>query len=441
MSWRTVKLGEVLTHRKGFITISDSEKYKLCRVQLHRKGVLLREIVSGATIRTKKQQLCKANDFIVAEMDAKVGGYGFIPNELEGAIVSSHYYLFEVNENLLKKDFLAVLNKTQTLQNQIKATGSTNYASVRPSDVLAWEIPLPPIEEQERIIEKIQTVEINKTQISTELNHQLALVKGLRQAYLREAMQGKLTRQDSTDEPAEILLEKIKAEKEKLITEKKIKREKPLPPIKPEEVPSEIPASWIWCRVGEVAKVKVGSTPSRQNPSFWGGDINWVSSGEVANNYIYSTKEKITESALQNTSLTVYPVGSVLVAMIGQGKTRGQASILKIPATTNQNVAGLIIEHGFLTSEFLWFFFLSRYEITRGDASGGNQPALNGIKISNTLFQLPPLAEQGRIVAKLEKLLGFCDELEANIKQGIASADDLLQTALKEALEPEGTRV
>ena len=97
MSWDVVKLGEVIKHRKGFITIDDEKDYKLCRVQLHRRGVLIREIIKGSQIKTKKQQICKAGDFLVAEMDAKVGGYGFIPSELEGAIVSSHYYLFELN--------------------------------------------------------------------------------------------------------------------------------------------------------------------------------------------------------------------------------------------------------------------------------------------------------------------------------------------------------
>ena len=105
MSWRKVKLSEVIKHRKGSITIDDNKEYKLCRVQLHRRGVVLREIIKGNQIRTKKQQICKAGDFLVAEMDAKVGGYGFVPNELDGAIVSSHYYLFELDEKKIRPTF------------------------------------------------------------------------------------------------------------------------------------------------------------------------------------------------------------------------------------------------------------------------------------------------------------------------------------------------
>ncbi len=96
--WQKVKLGEVLTHKKYSIKIDDDTEYKLCRVRLHRRGVLLRGKQFGHEIKTKKQQVCKSGDLIVAEMDAKFGGYGFIPDELDGAIVSSHYYLYELDK-------------------------------------------------------------------------------------------------------------------------------------------------------------------------------------------------------------------------------------------------------------------------------------------------------------------------------------------------------
>jgi type I restriction enzyme S subunit len=260
----------------------------------------------------------------------------------------------------------------------------------------------------------------------------------LRQAFLREAMQGKLCHAElvsASQETGQQLLEKIKAEKAQLIAEKKLKKEKELPPITADEIPFEIPEHWVWCRLGEITKVKVGSTPSRNEPKFWKGNIPWVSSGEVANNFIFDTRERITQEGLENTSLIIYPKGSVLVAMIGQGKTRGQTAILKIDATTNQNVAGMIIQHNYLISEYLWYFFLSRYETTRGGASGGNQPALNGIKISNTIFPLPPLHEQERIVAKLDELMAFCDGLEQSIKESQGYNEKLLQQVLREALQ------
>src|SRR5439155_2981321 len=104
--WPIVPLGEVLNHRKEFIKINDLKGYKRCRVQLNARGIVLRDQVPGAEIKTKKQQVCKAGEFLVAEIDAKLGGYGIIPPDLEGAIVSSHYFLFGINEAKLDRRFL-----------------------------------------------------------------------------------------------------------------------------------------------------------------------------------------------------------------------------------------------------------------------------------------------------------------------------------------------
>ncbi len=154
-SWPMVPLGEVLNHRKEFIEINDLEIYKRCRVQLHAQGIVLRDTVSGAEIKTKKQQVCKAGEFLVAEIDAKVGGFGIMPDELEGAIVSSHYFLFKINEALLSKRFFNYYIRTPYFRDQVAAQGSTNYAAIRPKDVLGYKIPLPPLPEQKRIAGRI----------------------------------------------------------------------------------------------------------------------------------------------------------------------------------------------------------------------------------------------------------------------------------------------
>ena len=90
--WPRVALAEVMRQRKEFIQIGDLETYKRCRVQLHAQGVVLRDMVAGAEVETKRQQVCRAGEFLVAEIDAKVGGFGIVPDELDGAIVSSYPY-------------------------------------------------------------------------------------------------------------------------------------------------------------------------------------------------------------------------------------------------------------------------------------------------------------------------------------------------------------
>ena len=151
-----VPLGEAVEHRKEFITIDDLESYKRCRVQLHAQGILLRDVIKGAEIRTKKQQVCRAGEFLVAEIDAKIGGFGMVPNELDGSVVSSHYFLFQVNEERLDKRFLDFFIRTPTFRDQVSAQGSTNYAAIRPREVLSYQIPLPPISEQRRIVARVE---------------------------------------------------------------------------------------------------------------------------------------------------------------------------------------------------------------------------------------------------------------------------------------------
>lgn len=157
--WPSVLLGEVARHRSVFIEIDGETQYKRCRVQTGAKGVVLRDVVSGSEIRTKRQQVCRANDFLVAEIDAKLGGYGIIGPALDGAIVSSHYFLYEMDQNRIDPRFIGWFCRTPQFQSQVAAQGSTNYAAIRPSQVLGYRIPLPPLDEQRRVINRLDKIE------------------------------------------------------------------------------------------------------------------------------------------------------------------------------------------------------------------------------------------------------------------------------------------
>lgn len=177
-----VALGDALRQRKEFITIDDTQQYKRCRVQLHARGVVLRDLVSGSDIKTKKQQVCRASEFLVAEIDAKVGGFGLVPDELDGAVVSSHYFLFEIDHTVLEPRYLDHYCRTERFRAQVEAQGSTNYAAIRPADVLAYTLPLPPVREQQAIVarldalaEKTRKVEAHLDAVERDAGHLLAL--------------------------------------------------------------------------------------------------------------------------------------------------------------------------------------------------------------------------------------------------------------------------
>lgn len=157
MAWKNVSLGELISQRKEFIEIKPDETYMRCRVQTSARGIVLRDRVEGSTIKTRKQQVCRAGEFLVAEIDAKMGGYGVVPSELEGAIVSSHYFLYHVDETKLLRSFLDWYSKTPLFFEQVKARGSTNYAAIRPEAVLGYSIPLPSLEEQHAIVRRLDS--------------------------------------------------------------------------------------------------------------------------------------------------------------------------------------------------------------------------------------------------------------------------------------------
>lgn len=157
--WTEVTLGEVVRHRSEFFEIDDFSEYRRCRVRLHAQGIELRDRLPGVLIKTKKQQRCCASEFLVAEIDAKVGGYGIVPDHLDGAIVSSHYFLFAPNPTVLDFRFLGYFARTRAFAEQVSARGSTNYAAIRPGHVLGYKIPLPSLPEQQRIVTHLDAIE------------------------------------------------------------------------------------------------------------------------------------------------------------------------------------------------------------------------------------------------------------------------------------------
>ena len=246
----------------------------------------------------------------------------------------------------------------------------------------------------------------------------------LKNSILQMAVQGKLVPQDPNDEPASVLLERIRAEKEQLIKEKKIKREKnpsvifkgtdntPYEKIGDEvrsladEVPFDIPDSWEWVRLGNIGDWGAGATPSRTHPEYYGGNIPWLKTGDLTDSYIDAIPETITELALEKTSVRLNPAGSVLIAMYGA--TIGKLGILSIAATTNQACCACFPLGG-LDNKYLFYFLMAQKPLFIKQGEGGAQPNISKEKIVSTLMPVPPLEEQRRIVVMLGRIFPIID--------------------------------
>ena len=245
--------------------------------------------------------------------------------------------------------------------------------------------------------------------------------KALRQKILDLAIRGKLVPQDPNDEPASVLLERIRAEKQQMVKEGKLKPKD----IKndtvifkgddnlhyeqfadgtvkciEDEIPFELPEGWEWTRLGVIGSWQSGATPSRREPLYYeNGTIPWLKTGDLCDCHIKNVPEYITEKAVSETSVKILPVGTVLIAMYGA--TIGKTGISDIELTTNQACCACVCEEE-IYNEYLLKFLQSQKSILVSMGEGGAQPNISKEKIINIIFPLPPFNEQKKIVSKIE---------------------------------------
>ena len=250
-------------------------------------------------------------------------------------------------------------------------------------------------------------------------------VARMRGLVLDLAVQGKLAPQKQKDESATILLERILSGSCQTAPRRSIRRKDTQAVI---EQPYQLPNNWTWTTLGTIADWGSGSTPSRGNPEFFGGKITWLKSGELNDNRaLVGSEEQVTELAITKGSFRQNKPGDVLFAMYGA--TVGKAAILAESALTNQAVCGCTPCFGVL-NDYLFFYLVSQRQKFRNSSEGGAQPNFSKDKIVTFPFPLPPLAEQKRIVAKVEELMGLCDALEAQQQERESRKSVLIRASL-----------
>ena len=230
----------------------------------------------------------------------------------------------------------------------------------------------------------------------------------LRQAVLQAAIQGKLTTQRLEDGDARELLKQIAAEKAQLIKEKNIKKEKPLPEITEDEIPFEVPENWVWCRLRDIILYDLGGgTPSKQEVTYWvNGDIPWMTVKDYPKSSIFvsATLEHITEKGLKNSSTNLIVNNNIIVCTrVGLGKI----CINEVPVAINQDLRALFFPC-FINKKY----FIHFYKTVLVEGKGTTVKGIKRDELLNMLVPLPPLAEQHRIVAKVENVMAEIDELE-----------------------------
>lgn len=299
-----------------------------------------------------------------------------------------------------------------------------------------YRLPYFDIKQQLEVKSKFIVGNSYKDELINEQSHQLELIKKLRQQIFKDAMQGKLVPQNPKDEPASKLLEKIKAEKSK-----SGKKEKPLPEIKPEEIPFEIPKNWVWCRLGEVVEMSRGrfSIRPRNDPRYFNGKYPFIQIGSLDENgsVIYEATQSLNEVGRKVSK--EFPKGTIVIAIVGG--TIGNLGVLGVNMCFTDSMVGIFPCNLYKQNYILNFLRYVQPDIKKAAYQMAGQPNIKIPTLSNLIFPLPPISEQNRIIEKIEELMALCDELEASVKANQEYTTLLYQTALKEALQPKAIAI
>ena len=376
-------------------------------------------------------------DLLVNRVNSRelVGKAAVIPASLEPSV-------FESKNIRVRLDTSKALPKF--INYQLLARGSKHFAnnaqqvvgmaSISQGQLADFPIVITGLGEQREIVAELEKQFSRLDEAVANLQRVKANLKRYKASVLKAAVEGRLVeteatlarREGRTYETGEQLLQRILEARR--VKSKGSSMLGVAPPLG--EMPS-IPEGWVWTSLGQCFRVAVGATPSRKEATYWNGDVPWVSSGEVKLGRIRHTEEHISAAGLANSSTRINPAGSVMIGMIGQGRTRGQAAILDIDAANNQNCAAIWVSHTNVPPEFVFNWLLSRYTETRSEGSGNNQQALNKRLVEQIPLPLPPLAEQVRIVVEVDRHLSIIREVEAEVDANHQRAQALRQSILQ----------
>ncbi|GAB4180297.1 MAG: restriction endonuclease subunit S [Coleofasciculaceae cyanobacterium] len=256
-------------------------------------------------------------------------------------------------------------------------------------------------------------------------------VSQLRQAILQLAVMGKLVPQNPDDEPASVLLERIRQEKARLVKDKRIQGSKNLPPLKQIEIPYQLPNNWIWTKIGQICGSIV---PNRDKPKSFSGGFPWITLPDFEENKIELNKKEsglgLSESEVREFNARVIPCGSAIMSCVGRF---GLAAVVTEDVVTNQQIHGFVIPAG-LNSRYVAYLIKAQRAFLESTATSTTIYYLNKTKCESIPFPLPPTSEQHRIVAKVDRLMALCDELEAKLTQSISNREKLMETAVSQVL-------
>lgn len=477
--WLPVRLGQIgvlirgVSYNKSVVLSAPKDGY----IGLLRGNNIGIEINFDALVYVPsdlvtEEQLLRASDMLIAMSSGSkdlVGKAAQLSRDSHfafGAFCGVFRCMPSLNAKFIRVLMQSPIYRTHVAE-QGKGIGINNLTKAHIEDFCFF---LPPEEEQARIVAKVdelmalcdkleaqqQEREELRKRCCTEIIKSLALssnthelrkawnstqvflsypfknkeeIASLRTAIMKLATRGILTSQYTHERGLDFINELAE-----LRTKKSTNRSRKFneDPVEEREIPHLIPENWVWARLGAVAEISSGSTPLKSRDDYHlSGTIPWITSTLTGRLYIDSADFFITEKAVKECNLSIYPAGTLIMAMYGQGKTRGQVTELRIKATTNQACAAIVLlDKSETFRRYVRIVLEERYHDIREFADGGPQPNLNGIKVKATVIPIPPKEEQERIVAMVSALTSLCDDLESKLHKSTNLAKNLATAAI-----------
>ena len=360
------------------------------------------QYLSGKNAPSRARKVIKAGDVIVSLTRPNLNAVALVNENYDDQIASTGFEV--IHPIQVESRYIFGLVRSRHFIYSISGlVQGALYPAAKSTDVQSYELPLPPLAEQKIIAEKLDTLLAQVDSTKARLEQIPKILKRFRQAILTVGINGKFTENCRKNNPL-------------LFTE------------------------WNKTNIGKIAQVATGKTPKRTDSRYWeNGSIPWLTSSSTGKAFVENAEQFVSDVALREWALKIFSPGTILLAMYGEGKTRGQVTELKISATCNQACAAIICNEEKIDRKFLKLILMENYQETRKAAAGGNQPNLNLNKVREIPIALPSLAEQHEIVRRVEQLFAYADTIEKQVNNALARVNNLTQSILAKAFRGELT--
>ncbi len=421
-----LRIGDFLTERKIRYKPSEANHLGFLRIEkIDFNGNI--HLVENKPTKTD-MILVKPYDLVISGINVQKGALGIYSGN-SNALATIHYSSYEYDENIIDLDYFKYFLRSSKFIHELESqTGSGIKTELKPKKFLTLNIELPSIDKQKQIAYLIRSSSTQLDKLNIKIAEQEILLKKLYDSILQDAISGKLVPQNSHDESAVVLLEKIQSEKIKLINEGKLKKEKPLPKISSKEIPFDLPHGWVWARMGEVVNYSQNKTilPDSIKENTWILELEDIEKDTCKlSRKIYSNERK------PNSSRVLFKPNNVLYgklrpylnkAIIANDYGCCSSEIIPIELFANTN------------PKFIQYMLVSKYfsEYATKCSFGTKMPRLGTEDAINAIIPIPPLQEQKLIVNKIECLLKKYFQLKENMNLIKINANNLLQSVLNE---------